>query len=477
MKASKYVTNFLWRVIESCSSQFVTFFVSVILARLISPEAYGTLAIVSVFTTLCMIFVDGGFGMALVQKKDADEIDFSSIFYFNIAMCTLLYVLIFASSPMIARFYGIEELTLIIRVQSFTLVISGVRSIQNAYVSKYLLFKQAFYSTIGSTITSAVVGITLAYAGFGIWALIAQSLFSNIVGTAILWLAIKWRPQRAFSFSRVKQLFSYGSKLLLANFINIGYNEIRQLLIGKVYTTSELAYFNRGASLPGFCHSVISTGAGSILLPTMSNVQDSPEDVKMLVKKSIRLQTYVLLPALVGLAVCSESIIRLLFTETWLEAVPFQQIFCCMYMLECVSVTNENALKAMGYSGKMLKIECIKTPLYTIILLLTIPFGTEAIALGSLAGCVVGAAMFIAPGKKIYNYSIFAQLIDILPHILLSAFMGLCVWGISLIPMNNILSLVSQVGTGILVYVTLSVVFKMECFYYVRDQLLALLKR
>ena len=477
MKASKYVTNFLWRVIETCTSQAVTFIVSVILARLVSPDDYGTLAVVSVFISLCSIFVDSGFGMALVQKKDADDLDFSSIFYFNIVMCMLLYGIIFMASPLIARFYAIDELALLIRVQGLNLLISGVRAIQTAYVSKHLLFKQAFFATIGSTLASAVVGITLAYLGFGIWALVAQSVFSNLVGTVILWGVIKWRPQRVFSLDRVKALFSYGSKLLLSSLVNIGYSDLRQLLIGKVYTTADLAYFNRGASVPGLCHTVISSGTNSVLLPTMSNVQESPSNVKFLVRKSIRIQTYVLLPAFVGLALCSEPLIRLLFTDVWAEAIPFQQMFCCIYMLECVASTNANALKAMGRSGTMLTIECIKTPVYTLILLISMPFGTKAIAIGYLLSCAFGTILCVAPGKKVFGYSIFEQLRDVLPHIALSAVMGLCVWFVSMIPMNNLLTLIVRVCTGVVVYVALSIAFKLECFTYVKDQLLALIRR
>lgn len=475
MKASKSITSFLWRVVESCSTQIVSFIVSVVLARLIAPSAYGTLSIVTVFISLCSIFIDSGFGMALVQKKDADDLDFSSIFYFNVFMCAVLYALIFACSPIIAHFYKMEELTLLIRVQSITLLLSGVRSIQSAYVSKYLLFKQSFFATIGATVTSAIVGIAMAYAGFGIWALIAQSLFSNVVGTIILWTVIKWRPQKMFSFTRVKSMFAYGSKLLVSNLVNVGYNDLRQLIIGKVYTTADLAFFNRGATLPSLFNNVISNGINGVLLPTMSNVQDSPSEIKQMVRKSIRVQSYVLLPVFVGLAACADSLIWVLFTDTWAGSAVFLQIFCVMYMLESIAGTNNNALKAMGYSGKTLLIECIKTPLYTIILLLTMPYGTKAIAFGSMLGSFVGFTLCLLPAKKAYDYPIFEQIKDILPHLVLSAVMGICVLLVSLLPLGNYLTLIVQVTTGIVIYVVLSVVFRMECFHYVKDQLFALL--
>jgi len=477
MKSSKYITNFLWRVVETCSTQVVGFVVSVILARLIAPGDFGALAIVTVFISLCNIFIDGGFGMALVQKKDADDLDFSSVFYFNIAMCLALYAIIFLCSPLIAGFYEMPMLIPVIRVQSIGLLVSGVRSIQTAYVSRHLLFKRSFISTFGATLASAAVGIAMAYGGFGIWALVAQSIISNVVGTVILWIAIPWRPKKEFSLARVKGLFGYGSKLLLGNLINVGYNDLRQLLIGKVYTTADLAFFNRGATLPGLCNNVITNGANGVLLPTMSVAQESPEEVRALVKKSIRVQTYVLLPMYLGLALCAEPLIRILFSETWIEAAAFQKVFCFMYMLECVANTNTNALRAMGYSGRVLIIECIKTPLYTVILLLTMPYGTMAIAVGSLVGCVAGVILCVLPGKKAYGYSLFQQFRDILPHILLTGFMGVCVWAVMLLKLNDLLTLVLQVAVGVTVYITASAALKMECFQYVKTQLLALVRR
>ena len=477
MRAGKYISNFIWRVFETCGTQVVAFLVSVVLARLIDPADFGTLALVSVFISLCTILADSGFGMALVQKKDSDDLDFSSVFYFNVFMCLVLYAAIYFCSPLIAQLYNNPALILIIRIQSIGLVVAGVKSIQTAYVTKHLLFKKFFFSTIGATIVSAAVGIWMAYLGLGIWALVAQSLVSNVIGTIILWLVVPWRPQWRFSFTRIKKLFSYGSKLLLSSLINIGYNDLRQLIIGKVFTTTDLAFFNRGAKLPDIFNNVVSTGANSVLMPAMASAQDYREEVKKIVKKSIMVQSFVLLPVFTGLAVCAKPIICVLPTEKWLPAAQFMQIFCGIYMFECLAGTNINALKAMGFSGKTLAIECIKTPLYTLILLAMMPYGVEAIALGSLVGCLIGVILCVIPGKKAFNYSIFQQTRDILPHIVLSAVMGICVWPISLLGFSDIVELALQVLVGITVYTSLAALFKLESFSYLLGLIRTFIKK
>lgn len=453
----------------------MSFIVSVILARLITPEDFGVVALVSVFISLCDILTDGGFGMALIQKKNADDLDFSSVFYVNIGICTTLYGILFVCSPLIADFYEIQELTIIVRVQSLTLLFSGVKTMYVAYVSRNMLFKRYFIATFGATVLSAIVGIAMAYAGFGIWAIVTQSLVNNIVGTIILSVTVKWRPKKMFSFLRIKTLFFYGSKILFGNLINTGYNDLRQIIIGKGYTASELAYFNRGAKLPSMVDQVISTGISSILLPTMSQCQDSLTNIRNIVKRSITVSSYILFPLFVGLAVCSESIIRLLFTDIWIEAAEYLPFFCGMYIFNSIGVSNLDALKALGFPGKVLVIQGAKTILYTIILVITMPFGVKAIAIGSMVGCLFGMFLCIIPGKKAFGYSLFQQFKDIFPHIGLSILVGCVIMLLSLIPLSDFWMLILQMTVGASVYVALSAILKLESFYYVKNLLFSII--
>lgn len=247
MKQNKNViSNLIWRFAERCGAQLVTFIVSVVLARILAPEDYGQIALITVFTTIMQVFVDSGLGTALIQKKDADDLDFSSVFYFNFALCLILYAVMFVAAPFIAGFYDDNTLIPIIRVISLTIVISGVKGIQQSYVSRNMLFKKFFYSTLGGTIFSAFIGIALAYAGFGVWAIVAQQLSNTTIDTLILWLTVKWRPKKMFSWRRLKGLLSFGWKMLASALLDTFYNNIRSLVIGKMYSSSGLAYYDQG---------------------------------------------------------------------------------------------------------------------------------------------------------------------------------------------------------------------------------------
>lgn len=267
---NKTVSGLIWRFMERCGAQGVNFVVSIILARLLAPELYGTIALITVFTAILEIFVDSGMGNALIQKKDADDVDFSSVFYFNMLMCVVLYGVMFISAPYIAKFYKDSELTPIVRVMSLVLIISGLKNVQQAYVSRTMQFKRFFFATLGGTIVAAVVGIWMAYEGYGVWALVAQNLVNKVIDTTVLWFTVKWRPKLLFSIKRLKGLVSYGWKLLASSLLDTVYNNLRQLIIGKLYSSSDLAFYNRGKQFPNFVITNINTSIDSVLFPAMS---------------------------------------------------------------------------------------------------------------------------------------------------------------------------------------------------------------
>ena len=283
------VINFIWRFAERCGAQLVTFIVSIVLARILSPEDYGQIALITVFTTIMQVFVDSGLGLALIQKKDADDLDFSSVFFFNFAVCLVLYAVMFVAAPFIASFYKDTTLTPIIRVISLTIVISGVKGIQQSYVSRNMLFKRFFFSTLGGTIFSAFLGIGLAYAGFGVWAIVAQQLSNTTIDTLILWLTVKWRPKKMFSWKRLKSLLSFGWKMLVSSLLDTVYNNIRSLIIGRMYSSSDLAYYNQGKQFPHTIVDNIDSSIDSVLLPSMSSAQDDSVRVKVMARRSIKI--------------------------------------------------------------------------------------------------------------------------------------------------------------------------------------------
>lgn len=463
---NKVMSNFLWRFAERCGAQGVTFIVSIVLARLLDPSIYGTVALVTVFTTIMQVFVDSGMGNALIQKKDADDLDFSSVFYFNLVMCSFVYLLMFIVAPLIASFYNTPELTSIVRVVSLILIISGVKNVQQAYVSRNMLFKRFFFATLGGTIGAAVVGIIMAYLGYGVWALVAQMIFNAAIDTTILWITVKWRPKRMFSFSRLKGLFSYGWKLLVSSLLDTIYNDLRQLIIGKKYSKSDLAQYNQGQKFPQFIVSNINTSIDSVLLPTMSKEQDNTETVKNMTRRAIKTSTYIMMPIMTGLAVCAESIVKLLLTDKWLFCVPFLRVFCISYAFYPIHTANLNAIRAMGRSDLFLLLEVIKKIIGIITIVISMFISVMAMAYSMLITSVLSQIINSWPNRKLLGYSYGNQLIDILPQVLLSLTMGAIVYSVQFIGIGSLVTLLFQVIIGIVVYYIGSKIFRIDSFDY-----------
>lgn len=466
--AEVVTANFIWRFFERCGAQGVTFVVTIILARLLSPDDYGTIALMTVFISFFNVLISGGMGTALIQKKNADDLDFSSLFYFNITMCLLLYVIMYFAAPAIAAFYARPEMTEMIRVLSLTLVISGIKGIQSAYVARNMLFRRFFFATLSGTVGAAILGVWMAYKGYGVWALIAQSLLNNFVDTVILWITIQWRPKLLFSLDRLKELFSYGWKLLLSSVIANVYKDVSQLIIGKRYTSEALAFYNKGNHFPGLIVTNVNSSLDSVLFPTMSAAQDDTAVVKAMTRRAIKTSTYILAPLLMGLAFMSTSFVTLLLTEKWLPCVPFLCIFSVTYLFYPIHTANLNAIKAVGRSDLFLKLEIVKKAIGIAVLLATMWISPLAMALSTLLTTVTGMIVNSWPNKKLLHYSFLEQMKDIMPAILLAAFMGGCVWCIGLIPMPILLSVVIQIVAGAAVYIAGSIVLKIDSFRYIR---------
>lgn len=467
--AQNVMSNMLWRFAERCGAYLVQFIVSIVLARILGPEAYGTIALVTVFTTIMQVFVDSGLGNALIQKKNADNLDFSTVFYTNITFCIILYIVIFFASPLIANFYNKPELVAITRVLGLTIVISGVKNVQQAYVSKNMMFRKFFFATLTGTIGAAIVGIIMAKNGYGVWALVAQQLFNLTVDSLILWITVKWRPDWAFSFERLKGLFSYGWKLLVSSIIDTVYNNIRQLVIGKKYSSSDLAYFNKAKQFPNLIISNVNTSIDSVLLPTMSSAQDDRERVKVMTRKAIKTSVFIMAPLMMGLAFTGNNVIIVLLTDKWIDCVPYLYIFCITSMFYPIHSANLNAIKAMGRSDLFLKLEIIKKTIGIILLLCTMNISVMAMAYSLLVSSVLSQIINSWPNKKLLNYSYLSQLKDILPSIILACFMGGIVYLINFIALSPLVTLIIQIIVGAGIYIGLAKLFKYESYGYIVD--------
>ena len=466
MNRNKVISNLFWRFAERFGAQLVTFAVTIVLARLLDPSLHGTIVEVTAITTILMVFVDAGMGNALIQKKDPDDLDFSSVFYFNLVFCLFLYLLLFLAAPWIAVLYKEPTLTPIVRVLGLTVVVAGVKNVQQAYVSKTLQFKRFFFATLGGTLFSAALGITLAYLRYGVWALVAQQLSNVTVNTVILWFTVGWRPKRMFSLERLKGLLAYGWKLLAAQLLDTVYLKLYPLIIGARFQADDTAFFDRGQNWPNLLVENVNASIDSVLLPVLAASQDHRTQVREITRRAIKTSTFVMMPLMAGLAVCAEPLVRWLMTEKWLPCVPYMQVFCVIYALYPLHTANLNAIKAMGRSDVFLKLEIAKKLLETGILLVTVRLGVFYMALGQLCLGLIAQLLNAWPNRKLLDYAYGQQLRDIAPAVLLSLLMAACVYPVTKLGLGDLPTLLIQVPLGVLVYAGGAYLFKVESFRY-----------
>ncbi len=473
----KVLSGLVWKFGERIGAQLVSFIVSMILARLLLPTDYGVVAMITIFIEIANVFVVSGFGQSLIQKKDADNLDFSSVFYFSVTMSWLLYGIVFFCAPFAASFYSQPILTPILRVMALKLPLAGVNSVQQAYVQKNMLFKRFFYSTLIGTVVSAGVGILMAYQGFGPWALVAQYLTNSAMDTLILWFTVKWRPVLKFSLSRMKSMFGFGWKMLMSELINTTYKQVRGLVIGKLYTSEDLAYYNQGQKLPNVIVTNLNSSIGSVLFPAMTTKQDDREGLKKMVRLSIQVGSYIMWPLMIGLLVVAKPVITLVFSERWLCCVSYMQIACIQYALEPVQTANIQAVKALGKGHTMLIMEIIKKGFGLLTLVLVMNQGVMWIAWTGMAVTFFAALVNSTPNRRYLDYTYKEQLADLIPSIVLAAVMGVCVYAVGLLPIPIFALLVIQIVVGAAVYLLLSRILKIYPFVYGVNMVKNMLKR
>ncbi|MCH5187311.1 MAG: lipopolysaccharide biosynthesis protein [Oscillospiraceae bacterium] len=463
----KVIFNLIWRYAERCGAQLIQFVVSIVLARLLTPSDYGLVGLITVFIAIANVFAQSGLGQALVQRKNADDTDFSTVFYYSIGFSIILYVILFFSAPFIAGFYNEPLLTAVIRVLGLVVVIGAVNSVQQAYVQKTMQFKRFFWATLGGTLVSAVVGIAMAYKGLGVWALVAQQLTNQCIDTIVLWLTVKWRPIWAFSITRMKQLFSYGWKLLCSSLLDTAYNNIYSLVIGKFYSSSDLGYYNRGKQFPMLIIQNINSAIDSVLFPVLSEAQNEKERLKAMTRRAIVTSTFLIFPAMAGLAAVAKPLTVILLTEKWLPAVPFIQFCCFTYAFWPVHTANLQAIKAIGRSDIFLKLEIIKKVIGITTLIVTLPFGLYAMMIGRCVSTISSSLINAFPNRRLIGYSYGEQIRDMLPSLLLSAAMCAIVLAVGLLNLNVWLTMLIQIIVGGGVYCAGAKLFKFECMEYI----------
>lgn len=465
------INNFLWKFSERIVAQFISLFVSIILARLLDPEHYGVISMVNIFIALANVFVSDGLGSALIQKKDADSLDYSSVLYCSIGLSIVFYFIIFCTAPYIALFYNnaYDSLVPVLRVMGLSLILASINSVQQAYVAKRMIFQKFFLATIIGTITSAIVGIVMAYCGFGVWALVAQSLVNQTINTIVLGISLHKKPVFAFSFTRIKTLFHFGSRILATGLLIQGYQELRALLIGKIYTSADLAYYDKGRSFPNLIVVNINASISAVLFPKIANSQDDLESVKNKTRQAIRFGSYLMAPVMLGLLAVSDSFVRVVLTEKWLPCVPLMRWFCIVYLFQPIHTANAQAIKGMGRSDITLKLEIVKKVLELVSLIIVMNISVPAIVISMAVLTTLFTFVNAYPNIKFLRYSFKEQLSDLLPGLLMGGGMLIAVLFVGTITLPHLLKLVLQIITGAIVYVVLSIISQNKEFRFICD--------
>ena len=455
-----------WKLLERFGVSGAQFILQIILARLLDPEHYGALSIMVIFTTLATVFIQTGFNTALVQSKDVDEDDYSSVLWVSVGIAVIMYAIIFAVSPVIAIFYDMPYIVAPMRVLALMLFPGALNSVQLAKVSRTMDFRKVFYSNVGAVVFSGVTGIIIALLGGGLWALVAQSTINVLVACLIMRFTVKIRIRLVCNIKRVSKLFSFGWKLLVSTLIDTLYQDLRSLVIGKKYDSSTLGYYNRGKQFPHFIIAAVNGAVQSVMLPAMSAEQDDKTKVKAMARNSIMMSSYIIFPIMAGLAAVATPLVSVLLTDKWLPCVPYLQIYCFTMAFYPVHSCNLQAINAIGRSDMFLRLEIIKKSYGIIALIIAVVFFDSplAIALTGVFTTFISSFVNAFPNKKLIGYSYFEQMRDILPSMLVSIIMLVAVFAVGLLDVAPILLLLIQVVVGVLVYLLLSVIFRLRPF-------------
>lgn len=475
----KIVNGLLWKLLERFGVQGAQFVLQIILARILDPEHYGVLSMMIIFTALANVFIQRGFNTALIQNKDVTEKDYSSVFWVTGAVAIILYIVLFAAAPFIAQFYNMPDLVQPFRVLCLVLFPGALNSIQLAKVSRALDFKKVFYSNVAAIVVAGALGIVLAICGAGLWALVAQNLVNVSVACIVMWFTVKWRPTFKINFQRIKVLFSYGWKLLVSGLMDTLYQDLRSLIIGKKFDSATLGYYNRGKQFPHFIINSINAAVQSVMLPAMSANQDDRGKLKILMRNSITISSFIIFPMMAGLAGVAKPLVSLLLTEKWLPCVPYLQIYCFTMAFLPVHTCNLQAINAMGRSDIFLRLEVIKKIYGTAVLILAVIFFESpiGIALTGIISSLISCFVNISPNKKLVGYSYIEQMKDIVPYFITSLLMCGCVLAVGMLQLPDILLLILQFITGVVVYTAMSYALRLPACKTVHDLLRRNLKK
>lgn len=410
------------------------------------PEDYGVIAMLGVFLAVSQTFIDSGFGTALIRKIDRTEVDFSTVFYFNIIVAIVFYLILFFLAPVIAGFYHTPLLEPVTKVISLSLIISSLSGIHNSKLSIAIDFKTKAKASILSALITGLVGLWMAYAGYGVWALVVQNLCLRVIWTFMMWIFVKWRPQLVFSWESFKELFSFGSKLLASGLLDTIYNNLYTIVIGKVFSPTVLGVYSKANSLAQFPSFNITSVVQTVSFPVLSTIQNEEERLTDVYKRLLKLSAFIVFPLMVGLSAVADPFIRIILTDKWVETIPILQIICFSMMWYPINSINLNVLQVKGRSDYFLKLEVIKKVQGVLFLCITVPMGIIPMCFGNIINTLLNLIWNTYYTKKLINYGFLEQMKDLLPILIHSLVMG----GIVVLIVNYMMTIWLKLIVGVL---------------------------
>lgn len=468
---SQLLHGVVWNFIEKVLIRGVSFFISIILARLLSPSDYGLIGMLAVFVSISNVFIEGGLAKALIQRQDCQDIDFSTAFVANVGMSLVIYLIMFVSAPWIAAFYNEPILIPLTRILSLNFILGSFNIVQRAKLMAQVDFKSLAQINVISTIVSGLVGIAMAYWGTGVWALVGQTLCSTIVLIVLLPIYSKWTPSIKFSKDSFSQLFGFGSKLMATGVYSVVLNNISTICIGRFYKSSQLGFYTRASQFSEMISSTLYDVLGNVTFPVLSHLQDDREKLIAVYRKSLFLTAMIIFPIMILCALLARPMVLILLTEKWLPCVVLMQWLFLARMFTPLSAINMNILNAIGRSDLFMKLDFSKAPLILVVLAITIPISVEAITIGSF--CISFICFFInayLPGR-IFGYGAIKMIHDWRYIFLSIAIMVIVVFAFLHMISNVWLQLFGGGVIGLIVYIVCCLMFKL-----IDDDMLRMLK-
>lgn len=470
------VKGVMWSAVERFSVQGIQFVLTIIIARLVLPSDYGLIAMLSIFLAIAQVFVDSGFSNALIQKKDRTETDFSTVFYFNIFISVISYLLLYFSAPYIASFYKEPDLSSVTRWIGLTIIISSLSIVQRAKLTINIDFKKQAKASLAAVLISGIIGIILAYKDWGVWALVVQSLSNSLLSTILLWTFTKWTPLFVFSTESFKVLFSFGSKLLLSGLLHTIYVNLYSLVIGRKYSSMDVGFYNRAYQFACFPSISIVGIINRVIFPIQCEIQNDKERLKSSFIKYLRMSCFIVFPLMTTLAILSKQLTLLILTEKWLPTAELLSILCFAYMWYPVMFVNNQILNVKGHSDYYLYAEIIKKIVAIIILLITLPFGVKALCWGLVIYNFLDITIIIYYSKKVISTGYLEQLRNIFPFLITTLVIGGCTYGsIYLFQSHFALQLIVGIITAIISYIFINIILKTQeisnMYYFIKNKI------